>query len=380
MDVLIFHASTGNGHMSAALALEEEFRARGYEVACHDVLDYTPPGFCAWYRGGYEFLVKQKPDIWGDIYEKADEEGFAYSFQTSLDHRFCKGIDPLVLEGKPKWVLVTHSLPLPRLSLLRRRHRFFKIGTVITDLYPHKMWLRGRPDHFFVMSDWSKEQLGLRSHGAEARTTVTGIPIAACFSEEMSQSEARRRTGLDEDLPVALLTAGGIGAGPMMPLLSAMARSGIPVQAVVVCGRNEQARLNLESRARELERRSKTKIRVLGQVSQQGMADLMNACDVLIGKSGGLTTSEAMATGCPFLVADPFLIPGQEEGNADFMVQAGIGARAATPEEAAEHLVFLLKSPDRLDQMRSQALSHAHPKAAASIADKVLAMSDIKKP
>lgn len=372
LDFLILTASTGNGHISAARALEQECLNRGLAVRCEDVLDFTPKGFKTWYRGGYELLVKRSPDVWGEIYELSDKPGLAYEFQTVLDKTFCKPIDDLIEAGRPRWVIVTHSLPQPRIHADRHMSPGMKLAVVVTDLYTHKMWLRGEPDHFFVPSEWSADKLVERHPVAKGRVTPTGIPIAPAFARSLSVDDAKRELGFDRERPLILLTAGGIGAGPMKPILAGLAESGRPMHVVIVCGRNASARRRVTLAALKLERSGEFDITVKGHINQQQMAALMHACDLLVGKPGGLTTTEALAAGCAFLVAEPFLIPGQEEGNADFLVQSGIGERAETPAEAASKIVQLSGQPSKLEAMRENALRHARPHAAKDIIDHLL--------
>lgn len=371
LDYLILSASTGNGHISAAKALEEECLDRGLSVRNEDVLDFTPKGFKAWYRGGYELLVKRAPDAWGDLYESSDKPGASYEFQTVLDKTFCKPIDEMMEQGQPRWVLCTHSLPQPRINAARPLDPGGRMAVVVTDLYPHLMWLRGEPDHFFVPSQWSAEKLAERHPASVGRTTVTGIPIAPVFARKLPVEEAKRAKGFDLERPLVLLTAGGIGAGPMRPILVQLAESRRPMQVVIVAGRNASARRRLTLAALKLERPGDFDIQVLGHIKAPQMAGLMHACDLLVSKPGGLTTTEALAAGCPFLVADAFMIPGQEEGNAEFLVQEGIGVRAANPTETVLKLLDLVKEPERLADMRRRALLHAKPEAAKMIIDKL---------
>jgi processive 1,2-diacylglycerol beta-glucosyltransferase len=98
------------------------------------------------------------------------------------------------------------------------------------------------------------------------------------------------------------------------------------------------------------------------------MAALMRASDFLIGKPGGLTMSECLASGCPFVIYLPVLIPGQEEGNAQFLEESGAGVAVNSPEELRETAHILLRSPEMLAKMREAALKVARPNAAADIA------------
>ena len=76
---------------------------------------------------------------------------------------------------------------------------------------------------------------------------------------------------------------------------------------------------------------SRNTLRPLGFVQQ--IADLMVACDVLVTKTGGVTLAEAFCCGLPVLAFDP--LPGQEEGNARYVVGRGAAVLARSPS----HLV-----------------------------------------
>jgi processive 1,2-diacylglycerol beta-glucosyltransferase len=97
---------------------------------------------------------------------------------------------------------------------------------------------------------------------------------------------------------------------------------------------------------------------------------VMAASDLAITKPGGLTSSECLAMGLPMIVVSP--IPGQEERNADFLLEAG-AALKAVDAAALEHKVgLLLEQPQRLAAMRERMRTHARPHAAAKVLQLVL--------
>lgn len=366
--VLLVSASTGNGHTSAARALKDALAQRGMDAPLVDTLDYCPASFRSWFRDGYEVLVLHSPELWGHLYRTSDRPRFNYRFQTMLDFVFVARLNELIEENKPDWVVCTHSLPQPRLAFERRKHPHFRVGVVVTDLYPHRTWLRGDPDHYFVPGEWTKTLLEQRKPEAKGRISVTGIPINPVFGLKQSAGEAREQLGLCPDLPTLVLTAGGIGGGPVEKAVAALMHLTKPCQVVVVCGRNETLLHRLESDAAALCEDSKVNLVLKGHVPQGEMAALMRASDFLIGKPGGLTMSECLATGCPFVIYLPLLIPGQEEGNARFLQESGAGMAVDGPTELKEVAEALLHAPERLAGMRQAALKVARPNAAADIA------------
>lgn len=360
--MLLLSASTGNGHMSAAWAVERVLKERGHDAKTVDVLDHTGRAFRGWYRGGYEVLVRRKPQLWGHLYKTSDKKRFNYWFQTGLDVAFVSKMRRFLVQERPDWVLCTHSLPQPVLSKWRKRLGF-RMGIVVTDLYPQLMWLRGRPDWFFVPGDWSRAILEQRSSQAQGKITVTGIPVDPRFGEPHDRVVAKTAISAPAEKPFVLVSSGGIGGGPIGQVVAELG-SRRDCQFIVVCGRSEAA-------FRAANAAACPNVRVEAHVSTDQMIAFMHAADLIVAKPGGITTFEALASGLPFLVYDPFLIPGQEEKNAQFLVESGIGVRAKDPIHLTQTLGSLFDHPDRLSAMSQQALDHARPHAAREIVERL---------
>ena len=78
----------------------------------------------------------------------------------------------------------------------------------------------------------------------------------------------------------------------------------------------------------------------------------MTAADLVVTKPGGLSVSECLAKRKPMLLVSP--IPGQEERNADYLLEAGAAIKAVD----AATLEFKLGAPAR-DRARLRAMSAA---------------------
>ncbi|MCA0360366.1 MAG: hypothetical protein LCH41_04865 [Armatimonadetes bacterium] len=357
--LLILSASTGNGHMSAAGALEAEAKSQGLWAQAVDVLDHVPKGFRAWYRGGYEQLVRKNPRTWGHLYKTSDRPLFNYQVQTVMDRQFTRRIHHLIAETKPDWVVCTHSLPQPRLAVARKLYGF-RMAIVVTDLYVHRMWLRGKPDHFFVPQEWSADVLEKRIPGSRAITDVTGIPIHPLFTQPIDRAAFRAAHGIPDSATVALISSGGIGGGPMADATDAVLNAG--GHAVLITGRHEAA-----TRAMTQRYGGNSGVTVLGSIPQADMAAWMQSSEFLVSKPGGLTTFEALASGLPFLVFWPFLIPGQEEGNAEFLEEQGAGMIARNVADLRYMARRLVDQPETRSEMRRCALAQAIPDSTQRI-------------
>ncbi len=367
---LLLSASTGGGHLSAAHAVSAAFHTRGINAQVIDVLNLTPPVFRAWFLGGYETLVRYWPDLWGHLYRVSDRPRLTYHFQTALDLHYMTRLRAVMRRERPDWVVCTHSLPQPQLERLRRIAAPFNVAVVVTDYYPHRMWMRGYPDHYFVAGEWTRDVIARREPGADRRTTISGIPTDAAFFAPVSRPDARRALGADPATPSVLVTSGGIGAGPVTEAVGALAAAGVPCHITVLCGRNLAAHSHLSRMSEDLRGRGfRLQVEPLLPVAE--VATRMHAADFVVGKPGGLTMSECMAAGVPMLIHRPLLIPGQEEGNRLFLEYVGAGATAADAESLTELTRGLLTDRDRLEEMRSRAQAAASPGAADTIAETV---------
>ncbi len=96
----------------------------------------------------------------------------------------------------------------------------------------------------------------------------------------------------------------------------------------------------------------------------------MAASDFAVAKSGGLTVSECMAMSLPLIVFNP--IPGQEERNADYLLENGAALRANVPAQLSYKFRLLLTEPDRLKRMRDATCRLARPSAASDVAKIVI--------
>jgi processive 1,2-diacylglycerol beta-glucosyltransferase len=136
-------------------------------------------------------------------------------------------------------------------------------------------------------------------------------------------------------------------------------------QAVVVCGRNEQLKVQIEG----LVALRRDRYRVLGYTTD--MPDLMRAATVFVGKPGGLSSSECMAAGLPMVLIHP--IPGQEVRNSDFLLEEGAAVRCNYQTTVGYKIDQLLAEPDRIPRMAESARRIGRAEAGPQIASEVLA-------
>jgi processive 1,2-diacylglycerol beta-glucosyltransferase len=197
----------------------------------------------------------------------------------------------------------------------------------------------------------------------EKKIVVAGIPIVPAFAAPLDRPRLRARFGIAGDAPAVLAMGGGSGVGSMREAVEAALGAG-RVHVLAVAGRNPA----LEKRLREIHAPEGAVLTVLGFVTN--MHELMAVSDLAVTKSGGLTTAECLASGLPMVIRDP--IPGQEERNCDFVLEAGAGVRTHGPVSLRYKLKALLSNPGRLARMKEAASAAGRPRAAEEILARAL--------
>jgi len=196
------------------------------------------------------------------------------------------------------------------------------------------------------------------------RVRLLGLPVRLHFGTCQEEKRVlRSRLGLDPDLWTLLLMGGAEGVGPLFEMARALGESDLPLQLLVVTGHNKKLR-------REMAAASWRKgVRIFGFVER--VWELMGASDLLLTKAGPGTICEGLNAGLPILIIDA--LPGQEAGNADYVVSHGAGSLIPSPEMLAATLQELLVSDGRrLEEMRARVQELARPQAALDIAQLIL--------
>ena len=362
--VLVVSGSAGHGHGKAGEAVTEALEERHPTLVVEhwDALLHVPRWYARIYRSGYLRLVDRHPLLWRHLYEKTDRQvsPLAHALTVLAGKRLVRD----VLAWKPDLVLCTHFLAPEVLSRAVVGRRVpARLEIVVTDHDAHRNWWWPGVSHAYVASDVVGARFRMRYGMKPEDITVTGIPVRADFRRERDLEGVRARYGLDPRRPTVLFLSGGFVAGPLLPAVAGIWAQRPDVQVLAVCGKNERLRRRVE----RLDRPDGAVLHPLGFVPD--VPDLMAVADIVVSKSGGISTSECMALGRPMLVSGH--IAGQEERNADAVMAAGAGLRALSAEEICWRIGTWLENPGALAQVAARAKAFGRPDAAERIADEV---------
>jgi processive 1,2-diacylglycerol beta-glucosyltransferase len=369
--ILLLSASSGAGHVRAAEALEQAFRAHGGCIVEHvDSLNYVSKLFQRIYDDAYIAMVQRAPELMGLLYKRMDQPWERPSTRLAFDRFNAQSMIRLLQKVQPDLCIATHFLPAEILAWLTAKRKLHaRDAIVITDYDVHATAISGNLDRYYLARQEAAEYLAGLGMPRE-KLCVTGIPIDPRFEVPLDRDEARPKLGLASDARILLLSAGGYAVGPVEQLVRDLLEQKRPWQIVAIAGKGEQLRRRLDHLARGVGKLPSGAARLISVGFTKEMHQYMAAADVLIGKAGGLTTSEALARGLPMALIDP--IPGQEERNSDHLLEAGVAIRCNNLPAAAWKISELLEDPDRLCAMRAAAAKMARPTAARAIVEDAL--------
>jgi processive 1,2-diacylglycerol beta-glucosyltransferase len=364
--ILILSASVGAGHLRAAEAVELAARQLVPDATVRnvDVLQMTNRLFRRIYGQAYLDLVNKAPHVLGYFYDMLDQpsrsgSGRSDRFRLMLEKMNLKKFTKFLSSQPWDVVINTHFLPAEIISSLRRAGKLdLPQVTVTTDFETHRLWVNEPCERYFTATE--EGALYLHAWGVPPEATQpTGIPIDPAFSTPKDRAALLGKHDLDGNRPIVLQLAGGFGVGPIEKLFASLMQVAMPLQVVTVCGRNATLKADLE----HLPRSARHKVKVVGFTKE--MHELMAVANLVISKPGGLTTSEALASGAVMVIVNP--IPGQESRNSDFLLENGAAIKVNSAALLAFKVTALLEDRKRLERLRDNVRRLARPRAAFDV-------------
>jgi processive 1,2-diacylglycerol beta-glucosyltransferase len=198
------------------------------------------------------------------------------------------------------------------------------------------------------------------------KVKIVGIPVRPeLLKGSQDRVAIRKSLGWREDL-FTVLVIGSQRVEHLYDALHVLNHSGFPLQLIIAAGGDEE----FYQRCQDIEWHVET--HVYNFVTEMGT--FMRAVDGVLGKAGGLTVSEALACGLPMILVD--VIPGQEVGNANYILTGDAGELAGNPTEVLEVMCHWFESNQAYYQKQAQnARRLGHPRAAFDTAELIWALA-----
>lgn len=372
MNILIFYASYGGGHLNAAKAINEYIKKhyKDVHVELIDCMKYVNKTIEKVTTKAYNQMAKKAPWAWGRIYSDSQKGPLAHITSRSNKIMAIKLLR-LLREKQPDLIISTHPFGSQMCSYLKRKGKIHaKIATIMTDFAPHDQWLVGSDftDYYFVAHDKMKKYL-IRKGVDKDCIFPTGIPLSSKFLKSYDKEKILKELNLKSGKKTILFFGGGefgLGKTRTVEIFEGFVRYCKDMQIIAIAGKNEKMKLAFDKIVSNYKRQNS--IIVFEYTSQ--VPEFMSVSDLVVTKPGGLTTTESLASHLPMVVINP--IPGQEEKNAKFLVKNGIAIWIKKEDNIEESLKNLFSDPEKLETMKENTEKLAKIHSTQSICDILL--------
>lgn len=360
--ILYLFSDTGGGHRSAANAIVravEQLRPGKYEQEMVDVFA-SCSGFLNIFARLYAPVIKYSPKLWGRLYYWLDDERKIEMLEKIARPFIQKELTRMLKEKCPDLIVSVHPmvnhLTVKAIKLSGRKVPFV---LVITDpVTLHRAWVTPGVDRAVVATEAARRSAV--KYGLPAKKIkVIGMPVDPKFlkkAKDKDKEKGKRFT--------ILMMGGGEGAGKMGEILDEMKDQRSKIKVIIVCGRNKK----LEMKLRKNKHRYPFPLEIYGFTDK--VPELMARSDLIITKAGPGTIAEALTMGLPIIITD--WLPGQEEGNVEYVIKEKIGWVNKDPRGVAEIVRQVTADKKVVEKMKKNIKRASRPNAAIDIAKLIL--------
>ena len=367
MKALILSCNTGQGHNTAAKALLEALTNREIPCEMRDTLTFGGKYASQTVSGSYIKITQRAPGLFGRMYRVGDlvSNPRVHSPVYFANALYARALGEYITQNEIDTVFSPHLFPAEALTHLRKRGLHVRSYGVATDYTCTPFWEETDVDLFFIPhADLRAEYEG--KGFAPGRLMETGIPVSGRFREKTPRAAARARLGLKREGDIFLLMTGSMGFGDVPDIVDGLLAQAEPTARVLVlAGSNHRLMEALAGRYG-----GEPRVKPIPFTKE--VALYMDACDVLLTKPGGLSSTEAAVKRVPMVHTAP--IPGCETINARFFDRHGASVATEGPAESVRAAVRLAGDPLACERMLRCQRELVNPRAADEILDHVLAL------
>ncbi len=366
--ILVFYGSYGGGHLSAAKAIENYIKQnyKDIEIQLVDCVEYINKGLNKISTEAYNETAKKAPWAWKKAYDLANKSLTLKAISTSSKLLSLK-LNKLLQDFCPDLIISTHPFATQMCASLKEKEKInCKLATILTDFHIHAQWLVFHEycDYYFVSNEKMKQDM-IEYGIDENKIYISGIPVSENFKNiSLTRDEIFQEFNLNSTKQTVLFFAGGefgLGNKTTIIVLKALIRLFPELQVVAISGKNKKMKLKFEKIVEDTH--SSERIRIIEYTNK--VPELMSISSLIITKPGGLTSTESLISHLPMIIINP--IPGQEEENADFLVNSGVAVWIKKNDNVARTLKNLYRNKELLPQMKEKTFLLAKPDSTKNI-------------
>ena len=363
MKAVLLTCSTGQGHNAAAAAVSAALTDRGFACETLDALHFLGENAGDAIEGAFVNIAVKTPRAFGFMYQagefiSSDRRKSPVYYANAL---YAENLHRYLVEKQIDAAVCPHLFPAEALTFLKRRRELTTKTFFVSTDYTCIPFLEETDMDAVFVPNGDLTPLFIKRGVPGDRLFVTGIPVLEKYRRRTGRDEARKALDLPLDVPAYLVMTGGEGCGDPVGLTRKLMERcrGKDMRCVVMTGRNAAL---LET----LRRRYSGEPRVVVVPFTDQVSLYMDACDVLLTKPGGISSTEAAVKGIPMIHTSP--IPGCETINSQFFSERGMSILAPTAELAAANAVRLGDDVLQMNRIREAQRQYMIYNAAERIA------------
>jgi len=361
--ILVLTAGFGDGHNTAARNVANALRnlAPNEEARVVDVFDLAHPLSAPAMKSGYQMLITRAPWLWAWVYGRSSSIKFDGDPDVLAALR--KVIGRLLEETKPRAIVCTYPIYARLLQQLRKAGTHVPpVHTVITDsISIHPIWMIAPSDAYYVADEDSRRS-AIELGAPREKVHVTGFPVSLDFMKEPVAAHCASPSGKIMYLPSTSVAHVARTLEALRPLV------GQGVQLTIPVGKHASRLFHTINKY--VDSLPGAHIEILGWTNL--IPQLLQTHDLVICKAGGAILHEALAATCPAII--DFVVPGQEEGNAELLTRHECGVTTTSAAETGREAARLLADNRAgVRRMKANMRDLSEPDAAVKVAQAVLA-------
>lgn len=362
--IWILTAGYGDGHNTAARSVAEALQrlCPGEDIEVCDLVTEAMPRTAEVTKALYQMSITHFPAAWRVTYElmgKRSVTGPDSTWQAGL----IKYLGQRLAEKRPRLIVSTYPLYAVLLETLARKQAVPPLCTIITDsISVNRIWVMSGSDLFCVADEETKKVV-LGFGVAEAKIRVTGFPVSLAFTEPLAE-EPSHAGGRILYLPSTPGRHVAATLEALRPLLLAGNKLTLPV--------GKHASRLYHVLRRFTDSMPPEAVEIIGWTKR--IPEFLRTHDVVICKAGGAILHEVLAAKIPAVI--DYVVPGQEEGNAELLTKCDGGVVTRTPKQTAGAVESILTNNGAVARrMRASMARLSVPDAALRTAKAALTVA-----
>lgn len=322
MKVLILSVRVGSGHTAIAKSTAKCFEDAGDTVVIKEMFENDK--YHNWLISDLGFKsIFAFPHIANHFYDNA------LKTDKHVYHKFVKSVSAelisLVNKFSPDIIISTHIAGRIFVNAYREKFQKPVISYLISTDYelPPGIVEPQKDDYIIVPNEDFVENL--KSKGFEENAILPfGVPIRPSFYDKISRQEAEEKLNLslDPNKRAVLLIGKRSGLGQVYKSIKALSRHD-DLEIICLYGSNQKLKKNVE----RLQKHSPASIHIFDFNSEYIMA----LPDVIVGKMGGLSSTEAMTKRVPVVCMG--YSPKPEYSNLQYFKSRGTAVEVSKSRE-----------------------------------------------